>query len=125
MWLTRSWSWVRAHPALAAIFAVVFLVVVGFAWSAYRYRSEAITAKQEIRKKVKAMEDLAQKEEIQRDAWQRRVGDTETRLSRAQGEIRTLRGRLGEIEARRRDLFVPPAIDNLAARFDRAVMALK
>ena len=125
MWLGQLWSWARGHKGLAAIFAALLLGASVSAWSAYRFRSAAIEAKKEIQAKEQEVTVLAKEGEIQREAWKRSMGTTETRLAQAQGEIRTLKALLGKIEAQRRELFDPPAIDNLAARFDRALEGLK
>ena len=118
-------SWVREHRGLAAIFAVLFLVAVGSAWSAYRFRSDAIQAKQEIKEKEEAATALKREGEIQYQAWKEKLGATERNLADTRREIRGLKEKLGKIEEERRALWVPPAIDNLAARFDRAIEELR
>lgn len=125
MWLKSLSSWCRENKKLAAVIAgllAIALVSLAGAWS---YRSSMKAAEKAEKEKAAEAEALKREGEIQERAWRKSLGATEISLGEAKRQIQDLKGKLGKIEEERRALWIPPAIDNLAARFDRAVEALR
>jgi hypothetical protein len=122
------WKWIaasRANKVVAAACAALSVLVVISSVSAYRFHSQAQAAKKAEKLQAERADKLQQEGESERKAWQDRIGATDPRLAAAIREVRTLTARLERIEAERRELWIPPAVDNLAARFDRAVEGLR
>lgn len=118
-------AWIRNNRLLAAVLGFLLVLAAVNGYGAWTYRAEALQAKQEIREKQEEADALRREAEIQRDAWSKRIGATDPRLEQVLREVRTVRANLAEIEGRRRELFVPPAVDNLTARFEAALEAIR
>jgi Flp pilus assembly protein TadB len=106
---------------------IVLLLAVALVFfaGAWKYRTSMQSATKAEKEKAAEAESLKEAAEAQGRAWKENLRATETSLVEARRQIQDLKGKLSKIEAERRVLWAPPAIDNLAVRFDRAVEALR
>jgi hypothetical protein len=92
---------------------------------AWHFRSQMQTAKKAEKVQQKRADALEKEGEARDAAFQKAMGVLDPALKSALAGVREARTSLAQAEAARRDPWIPPAVDNLAARFDRAVEGLR
>ena len=119
------WEWAKKNKPAAAIIAVLLMGALVSAYGAWSFRSDAIMAKKAEKEQARRADTLEKEGEARDAAFRKALGATEPALKSALAGVREAKASLAQAEAARRELWTPPAIDNLAARFDRAVEGLR
>lgn len=120
-------SWCRAHRTIAIVIAAISALALMSAYGAWSFRGKLQEAKRAEKGARQESKEIQREAEIQSEAFRKAIGATDPRLGEVLREIKGVRAGLAAVEAERRELWIPPAVDNgeLAARFDRAVGALQ
>jgi hypothetical protein len=122
------WKWItssRANKVIAGAIAVLLVLAIASLASAWHFRGQMQAAKKAEKIQQERADILEQEGEARDAAFRKAIGATEPALKSALAGVREAKASLAQAEAARRDPWIPPAIDNLAARFDRAVEALR
>jgi hypothetical protein len=122
------WKWItsnRTNKIVAAVSAVLLVLALISAAGAWHFRGQMQAAKKAEKVQTERADALEKEGEVRDAAFRKAIGATEPALRSALAGVREARASLAQAEAARRDPWIPPAVDNLAARFDRAVEALQ
>ena len=120
------WKWItasRTNKIVTIIAAVLTVFALASAVGAWHFRGKM----QESRKAEKVQSqkiEMLEKEAVLKDeAFRKAIGATEPALKSALAGVREAKATLAQVEASRRELWIPPAVDNgeLVARFERAL----
>lgn len=125
MWISKVRTWVSSNRLLAAVIVVLFAAALASAYDSFRHRAMLSDSKKAEKQKAEEIETLKKEGAMQAEAFRSAIGATEPALKSALAGVREAKTSLVQAEAARRELWTPPAVDNLAARFDRAVESLR
>jgi hypothetical protein len=124
----RMWKWItssRANKVAAvATVALLALAITSLA-CAWHFRGQMQAAKKAEKVQQERADTLVKEGEARDAAFRKAISATEPALKSALAGVREAKASLAQAEAARRDPWIPPAVDNLAVRFDRAVEALR
>lgn len=121
------WEWIKTNKIPVAVFAILCLVALCAAVDSYRHRGWLAESKQKEKEQGEKIETLTTEAAAKDEAFRTAIGATEPALKNALAGVKEARTSLAQVEAARREMWIPPAVDNgdLVARFNRAVEALK
>ena len=122
------WEWItssRANKVVAAATAVLLALAFISLASAWHFRGQMQSAKKAEKVQQERADTLVKEGEARDAAFRKAISATEPALKSALAGVREAKASLTQAEAARRDPWIPPAVDNLAVRFDRAVEAIR
>jgi len=120
-------KWMQKNKKAAAAIAVLLALALVSAVAAYKFHTRVQAAKQAEDVAKKRIDSLEKEAEAKTEAFQKAIGATEPALKNALQGVRDAKASLAQAEAVRRELWIPPAVDNgdLVVRFERALEALR
>lgn len=123
MWRNR----IKENKKTAAAIVVLLVLALVSALAAYEFHTRVQAAKQAEDVAKKRIESMEKEAEAKTEAFRAAIGATEPALKDALQGVRKAKESLIQVEAVRRELWVPPAVDNgdLVVRFERALEALR
>ncbi len=118
-------SWAQVNKKAAGVIAALLVIAVVSCVSASLYAVRAWKAEKQERAQAAKIGEMEKEAEAERAAFQKALGATEPALKGALAGVREARTALVQAQAARQDPWIPPTVDNLASRFDRAVEGLR
>jgi hypothetical protein len=121
------WPWIKKNPWIAGAFVILCLAALGSAYDSYRHRGMLAESKKAEKAQAAKIETLEKEGAAKDEAFRKAIGATEPALRGALAGVREAKASLAQVEAGRRELWTPPAVDNgdLVARFEKALEGLR
>ena len=124
------WKWItssRTNKVIAGVLAVLLALALASLAGAWHFRGQMQVAKKAEKVQRERADTLVKEGEAREEAFRKALGATEVPLKNALAGVREAKTSLAQVEAARRDLWTPPAVENgdLVVRFERALEGIK
>ena len=124
------WTWIttsRTNKTVTIIAIALTVFALVSALGAWHFRAKMQEARKAEKVQAEKIESMTKEAEARDLAYRKALGATEIPLKNALQGVWEAKASLAQVEASRRELWIPPAVDSgeLVARFEKALEAIK